>query len=68
MIETQNTNSFVPSPCINICLMDASTGWCTGCMRTIDEIATWGNISNAARGVIVADLPRREEAFYKGTP
>lgn len=21
--------------------MDASTGWCEGCLRTIDEIAGW---------------------------
>jgi predicted Fe-S protein YdhL (DUF1289 family) len=31
----------VPSPCINVCRMDASTGWCEGCLRTIDEIAGW---------------------------
>jgi len=31
----------VPSPCINVCRMDASSGWCEGCLRTIDEIAGW---------------------------
>ncbi len=31
----------VPSPCLNVCRMDASTGWCEGCLRTIDEIAGW---------------------------
>ena len=31
----------MPSPCINVCRMDASTGWCEGCLRTIDEIAGW---------------------------
>jgi predicted Fe-S protein YdhL (DUF1289 family) len=31
----------VPSPCINICRMNDATGWCDGCLRTIDEIANW---------------------------
>ena len=34
--------SQVPSPCVAICRMDESTGWCVGCQRTIDEIAVWG--------------------------
>ena len=32
----------VPSPCISVCRMDAVTGWCEGCFRTLDEIAAWG--------------------------
>ncbi|WP_442955580.1 DUF1289 domain-containing protein [Paraburkholderia sp. MPAMCS5] len=31
----------VPSPCISVCRMDASTGWCEGCLRTLEEIAGW---------------------------
>lgn len=31
----------MPSPCINVCRMDASSGWCEGCLRTMDEIAGW---------------------------
>jgi predicted Fe-S protein YdhL (DUF1289 family) len=29
------------SPCIGICVLDAKTGHCRGCFRTIDEIAGW---------------------------
>jgi len=36
----------VPSPCINVCRMDAATGWCEGCLRTIDEIAAWGTMGD----------------------
>ena len=32
----------LPSPCIGVCVMDAQSGLCTGCLRTIDEIADWG--------------------------
>ena len=31
----------IPSPCISICQMDPATGLCTGCLRTIEEIANW---------------------------
>ncbi len=32
----------MPSPCTGICQMDASTGLCKGCLRTLDEIIDWG--------------------------
>ena len=37
----------VPSPCISICRMQDSTGWCEGCFRTLDEIVAWGRASDA---------------------
>jgi predicted Fe-S protein YdhL (DUF1289 family) len=36
----------VPSPCISICRMDAATGLCEGCFRTIDEIRVWGMLQD----------------------
>jgi len=36
----------VPSPCINVCRMDDATGWCEGCLRTIDEIVAWGGMAD----------------------
>jgi predicted Fe-S protein YdhL (DUF1289 family) len=36
----------VPSPCINVCRMDAASGWCEGCLRTIDEIVAWGTMAD----------------------
>jgi len=30
-----------PSPCIAVCRLDAATGYCEGCYRTIDEIRDW---------------------------
>ena len=32
----------IPSPCTSVCTIDPATGWCAGCLRTIDEIAAWG--------------------------
>ena len=36
----------VPSPCINVCRMDDASGWCEGCLRTIDEIVAWGTMAD----------------------
>jgi len=36
----------VPSPCNSVCRMDARTGWCEGCARTLDEIAGWSTMSD----------------------
>ena len=44
--------SGVPSPCVSICQMDAATGLCSGCLRTIDEIAGWSCYSDAEKRVI----------------
>jgi predicted Fe-S protein YdhL (DUF1289 family) len=49
----------VASPCINVCRMDAATGWCEGCLRTIDEIASWSALDDEARREIWVDLARR---------
>ena len=39
----------VPSPCISVCRMDAATGLCEGCFRTLDEIGQWGNADDAVQ-------------------
>lgn len=39
----------VPSPCISVCKMNAGTGWCDGCFRTLDEIVAWGRASDAEK-------------------
>ncbi len=52
----------IPSPCINVCRMDARTGWCVGCLRTIDEIAAWSRLDDDAKRRVWALLPVRREA------
>lgn len=42
----------VPSPCISVCRMDAASGLCEGCFRTLDEIAAWGLAPEAQRRAI----------------
>ncbi len=47
------------SPCINVCKMDDASGWCLGCLRTIDEIVVWTRLSDAQREAVLARLPDR---------
>lgn len=49
----------IQSPCINICKMDAASGLCAGCFRTIDEITVWSRVDDAARANILAAVARR---------
>lgn len=50
----------VPSPCINLCEMDPASGFCRGCMRTIDEIVAWGQASEQAKRAIWEQIRVRE--------
>jgi uncharacterized protein len=49
----------VPSPCINVCKMDPGTGWCEGCLRTIDEIVAWGRLDDDGKRRVWDLLPER---------
>ena len=48
------------SPCIKVCVIHPQERLCTGCLRTIDEIAAWGRLSPDERRAIMAELPSRK--------
>ncbi|MBV8665140.1 MAG: DUF1289 domain-containing protein [Burkholderiaceae bacterium] len=52
-----------PSPCINICTMDQGTGFCQGCLRTIDEIVQWGTASESYKRAVWVEIRERETAL-----
>jgi predicted Fe-S protein YdhL (DUF1289 family) len=47
------------SPCVKVCSIDAATGLCVGCLRTLDEIGGWVEFSDAERAAILQALPTR---------
>lgn len=49
----------VPSPCTGVCRIDAATGWCAGCRRTIEEITVWSRLDDAGKRAIWARLEAR---------
>ncbi|MEO9101222.1 MAG: DUF1289 domain-containing protein [Burkholderiales bacterium] len=61
-----NTNAAAPSPCVSVCQMDEATGWCEGCLRTIDEIMDWGALDESAKRIIWRRLAQRADVVIKG--
>jgi uncharacterized protein len=58
----------VPSPCVSICTMDAASGLCLGCGRTLDEIAAWSVLDAGAKRAVIAALPARLAAQRAPAP
>lgn len=49
------------SPCINVCKMDQHSGLCSGCLRTLDEIAHWSGSDDNTRRTILAQIDQRRQ-------
>ena len=48
------------TPCIGVCLIDETTGWCMGCGRNRNEIASWRRFNDSERlRLIRKDLKER---------
>ncbi|MBU1096982.1 MAG: DUF1289 domain-containing protein [Bacteroidetes bacterium] len=47
------------SPCNNVCEIDASSGFCKGCLRTIEEITAWGYLSEEEKLKVLRSLSLR---------
>jgi predicted Fe-S protein YdhL (DUF1289 family) len=58
---TDTTRADPSSPCTGVCRLNAASGWCIGCARTIDEIAAWPSLSAEARRAVLARLPGRRQ-------
>jgi len=41
--------------------MDAASGLCQGCFRTLDEITAWSGIDDPARLRILAEVAKRRD-------
>lgn len=57
MSQSVNINS----PCINICVINAETGFCAGCYRTIDEITHWQKLTPQQKIDLLRELLSRRE-------
>ena len=53
----------VPSPCTQVCTLEAETGRCTGCLRTIEEIAAWGTLDDDGKRAVWQQLELRRAAL-----
>lgn len=51
----------VPSPCISVCQMDPVTDLCSGCYRTVGEIAAWSGLGDEERLVVWERIEARQQ-------
>lgn len=49
----------IESPCTLVCSIDLQSGFCFGCGRTGDEIASWIAYTPEKRQAVMAELPAR---------
>lgn len=54
----------VQSPCVGVCAIDETNGFCQGCYRTIEEIQAWWDIDDVARAEIVEKASMREAELF----
>jgi len=47
------------SPCVNVCELNLEN-ICTGCFRTIDEIAQWGEMDNGQKAMVLQKSLQRK--------
>ncbi|MCA0361442.1 MAG: DUF1289 domain-containing protein [Armatimonadetes bacterium] len=52
----------VASPCVRICRLD-SVDRCEGCLRTLQEIMAWPNLTNEQKSAVLEKVAERREAL-----
>ncbi len=57
---SENTVQEIKSPCIGVCSVDDETGCCCGCYRTVAEIKTWWDMSQAEQESLRSVLEARQ--------
>jgi len=53
----------IPSPCVGVCQINASTKFCLGCWRTLKEVAHWSRYSNNEKETLMTELTERQKRF-----
>jgi predicted Fe-S protein YdhL (DUF1289 family) len=53
------------SPCIELCQFDGKTGFCLGCLRTLDECRQWKKMQPFRRQEILRERPKRQAKLEK---
>jgi len=52
----------IPSPCVSVCQMDAQSGLCVGCYRSLEEIRDWSVLGANKKKVVWSVIEQRLSA------
>ena len=53
----------VPSPCLSICVMNPTTGWCEGCLRSLAEIGDWAQLDDTHKRQVWSAIAQRLQSL-----
>ncbi|MGB4812944.1 MAG: DUF1289 domain-containing protein [Methylophilaceae bacterium] len=56
---TNEAEQEIETPCVGVCTMNETTGFCLGCYRNVEEIQNWWDKSNAEKSAILVQLEAR---------
>lgn len=62
LVDLQTQDAEAASPCVDVCRMDAASGYCEGCRRSLEEIAFWSEYTPEEKRAVLALLPARKQA------
>ncbi|EAL66098.1 hypothetical protein DDB_G0282477 [Dictyostelium discoideum AX4] len=55
----------ISTPCIDVCKLDPSSGFCMGCARNKEEIGSWSTKKEEERvRIIEEELPERKQYIH----
>jgi hypothetical protein len=60
--------SSLPSPCIGVCVLDPETGFCRGCLRTVEEIGAWLGLDDDGREAVLRRVAERRTRIGATVP
>lgn len=63
-LRREGVRAPIATPCVNICRIDRTERFCTGCFRTLAEIGAWAGLSPAGREAVMAELPARRQRYH----
>lgn len=65
LLKSDNMPETPDSPCVNVCQLDASKNYCTGCFRTLTEIGEWSKATAARKqDILTSSLERKKQSGF----
>ena len=56
----------IVSPCVGVCQINAQTGFCLGCWRSLREVAHWSRYGDDEKRAVLQALHERRAAAGDG--